>query len=303
MSEHKTADSRGPAVLALSPEIYLMVKHFIEMCRRVPEFNVDENRSIFTCWPKADNAIVPMTSSHINRAINRLWAMGPISKPISATKIRKATTTHVREAIPGARDQLAKHMSHDPKTADKYYNVFSSAKLATPTCQIIANIMEEQPPKMINKSIHWIKDDSDDSDEDTLSYDWSDEEVLGGPPPTTEDLSVYEVEAVQTEQEDDKEQEKEDMAVPEEEQTSKPHGRRAFSNEESTALIRLCGDVLNSGEVNRPSIQKALRSSEEGRHSSNRLQTKFEGSDHWKKIVDRVHVARKTRHRKLPTDK
>lgn len=63
--------------------------------------------------------------------------MVPIRKPISATKIRKATTSHVREAIPGARDQLAKHMSHDAKTADKYYNVFSSAKLATPTCQII----------------------------------------------------------------------------------------------------------------------------------------------------------------------
>ena len=160
VSEHKTSDSRGPAIIALSPEIFQMLKNFIDMCKRIPNFQRDENRSLFTCWPKKDNAIVPMNSSQVNIAIKRLWAQGPINKPISATKIRKATTTHVREANPGAREQLARHMSHDPRTADKYYNVFSSEKMATPTCKLISNVMEKQPPKQIRQSIHWSNDNN-----------------------------------------------------------------------------------------------------------------------------------------------
>lgn len=52
-----------------------------------------------------------MNSSQVNNAINRLWARGPIKdKPI---KVRKATTTHVRDQYPEIREQLAKQMSHD----------------------------------------------------------------------------------------------------------------------------------------------------------------------------------------------
>lgn len=185
VSEHKTSDSRGPAIIALSPEIFQMLKNFIDMCKRIPNFQRDENRNLFTCWPKKDNVIVPMNSSQVNIANKRLWAQGPINKPISATKIRKATTTHVREANPGVCRMIRR-----PQTN---ITTSSSQKLATPTCKIISNVMEDQHPKQIQQSIHWPNDSNlndiievGDSDneriEKTVSYYDSEEELFGGPP-------------------------------------------------------------------------------------------------------------------------
>ena len=243
-----------------------------------------------------------MNSSQVNIAMKRLWAQGPINKPISATKLRKATTSHVRVADPGSRDQLAKHMSHDPKTADKYYNVFSSEKLATPTCKLISSVMEDRHPS----SSH------NERIEKTLSYYDSEEELFGGPPSPlyTQDLIDWPVEQEQGEgvQAEKEEQPMEEQAIKqeqdveeqEEEQTSKPHGRRSFTNEESTSLIRLCGEVLKSGKVNKSSTQQALLSSEEGRHLARTIENKFEGIEHWKKIVDRVHLERKNRKKLFP---
>jgi len=167
--------------------------------------------------------------------------------------------------------------------------------------------MKDQPPKQIQQSIHLSNDnnvndikevsdsDSDNErDEKTLSYYDSEEELFGGPPSPlhTQDLIDWPVEQEQGEgvQAEKEEQPMEEQAIKqeqnveeqEEEQTSKPHGRRSFTNEESTSLIRLCGEVLKSVQVDKSSTQQALLSSEEGRHLARTFENKFEGTDSWK---------------------
>lgn len=54
MTVHKKA-AKGPAMIALSPEIYRMVKkNFIQWCKQIPGFEDVKGRSIFVSWPKDD---------------------------------------------------------------------------------------------------------------------------------------------------------------------------------------------------------------------------------------------------------
>jgi hypothetical protein len=70
-----------------------------------------------------------MTSSHVNKLIQRIWQQGPIDKHVSATRLRKATSTAVRPAVPEARETLAKHMTHSPATADRHYAFLTNVRL------------------------------------------------------------------------------------------------------------------------------------------------------------------------------
>ncbi|VDI75269.1 Hypothetical predicted protein [Mytilus galloprovincialis] len=153
VAEGKTMAS-GPVNLGVNPEINWMLKNYVEMCGRIPQFPQDWTRSIFVSFPKSDNTVSEMTSSHVNKAINRIWNLGPIAKPISATKIRKSTSTHVRAAAPGSRYEIARHMSHEPGTADKYYQIYNQRERAKPICQLIATVMEDQ---LKEKPICWPK--------------------------------------------------------------------------------------------------------------------------------------------------
>ena len=43
VTEHKTAE-KGPAMIALSPEIYRMVKNCIQWCKQIPGFDDDKDK-------------------------------------------------------------------------------------------------------------------------------------------------------------------------------------------------------------------------------------------------------------------
>ena len=154
VTEHKTAE-KGPAMIALSPEIYRMVKNCIQWCKQIPGFDDDKDRNLFVSWPKDDGTLVPMTSSHVNKLIQRIWQQGPIDKHVSATRLRKATSTEVRAAVPEARETLAKHMTHSPATADRHYAFFSQRQIAMPVANLISSVMERSGPGRVNTSIHW----------------------------------------------------------------------------------------------------------------------------------------------------
>lgn len=202
----------GPVNLGVSPETNCMLRNYLEMCGRIPQFPPDWKRSIFVSFPKSDNTVSEMTSSHVNKAINRIWKLGPIDKPISATKIRKSTSTHVRAAAPGSRDEIARHMSHEPGTADKYYQIYNQRERAKPLCQLIETVMEDQlkekpiswpktstsakgidePILNVKTSIHWPRDlllsspieeeNRSPKSDKTIDY-WYDEEIVGPPSP------------------------------------------------------------------------------------------------------------------------
>lgn len=55
------------------------------------------------------------------------------NKPISTTRIRIAVVTEVRRAVPNSRDVLARHLCHEPATADS-----SNSKMS----RLITAVME-----------------------------------------------------------------------------------------------------------------------------------------------------------------
>jgi hypothetical protein len=116
VAEHKTA-AQGPANLGLTPQLYRYLKNYTDMLRLVPNYVPADTKSIFIKWPGKDGVAIPMSSSHVNKNLNSIWSQGPIRKPISATRFRKATTKAVRSLVPPSREVLARHMSHSAATA------------------------------------------------------------------------------------------------------------------------------------------------------------------------------------------
>jgi hypothetical protein len=47
-------------MIALSPEVFRMVKNFIAMCKRIPDFPVDQDRSIFVSHPNSDGTVAAL---------------------------------------------------------------------------------------------------------------------------------------------------------------------------------------------------------------------------------------------------
>ncbi|CAC5393025.1 unnamed protein product [Mytilus coruscus] len=239
------------------------------MSKRIPHFTPDDNRSVFTTWPKSNenNQIVPLNSSQVNMAINRLWAQGPVKKTISATKLRKATVTHVRAENPGSRENLARHMAHDPKTAEKYYQVYNSHQMAVPMSKLITNVMENRKDEL-KKTIHWPKEgQTQDGQEEVTPL-----ENTGG-------SKIIE----ENEKEDDNENSEgtidydpelppqsplniQELCEPPEEEEEQQfivkHKRRFFDRQESIKIIEICADNINEGHL----TSSAIKSSIERRH-------------------------------------
>ncbi|CAC5404087.1 unnamed protein product [Mytilus coruscus] len=139
VAHHKTSES-GPANLGLTTLLYQQLNRFVQLCELIPNFVPDANRSIFVCWPSESGEITPMTSSNINRAIQKVWSSSS-EKSISATRLRKATATAVRMAVPESREVLAAHMTHAVATSDRYYNIAKTRDNAIPVTKLIDSIM------------------------------------------------------------------------------------------------------------------------------------------------------------------
>ena len=193
------------------------------MLRIIPGYNLDDERSIFTSWPKTDGTVALMTSSHVNKAINRIWELGPVVKSISATRLRKATSTAVRTAIPSSREVLARHMTHNPETADRHYALYNQRELAVPVTNMISAVMEGKKPAKstvnIMKSIHWLKE----NETDNITQDWT--------------------------------QKGDNIMV----STKKCHGRRSFEGHEAEKLIEICDEVIWKGQLLKMLSSKRLQ--------------------------------------------
>ncbi|CAC5400110.1 unnamed protein product [Mytilus coruscus] len=147
---------------------------------------------------KKDGTVSLMTSSHVNKGIQRIWDQGPVNKPLTATRLRKATATAVRTQIPASREILARHMTHNPETADRHYALYKQRELAVPVTNMISAVMEGNQTQLTNiqntmssdnqalhdimqgkrgdlgnisKSIHWPKDITDNDSTGTVEYD------------------------------------------------------------------------------------------------------------------------------------
>ena len=103
---------------------------------------------------QSDGTVAEMTSSHINKSIQRIWNRGPVTKHLNATRVRKATTC-LRAAYPESQTALAKHMTHSVQTADRHYDLHDQREMATPVSNLIQSVMEKTSPGIIETSLHW----------------------------------------------------------------------------------------------------------------------------------------------------
>lgn len=257
VAKHKTAES-GPAVLAVNPKLYGYLRRYLDMLRIIPGNNLDDERSIFTSWPKTDGTVTLMTSSHVNKAINRIWEQGPVVKSISATRLRKATSTAVRTAIPSSREVLARHMTHNPETADRHYALYNQRELAVPVTNMILAVMEGKSTVNIMKSIHWPKEKETDN--------------------ITQDST----------------QKGDNITV----STKKCHGRRSFEGHEAEKLIEICDELIWKETITKSAVMEKVTGSDEGRIIFLQLQTRIgRYKDVWKVITDRLQTEKKRRRR------
>ncbi|CAC5379905.1 unnamed protein product [Mytilus coruscus] len=310
VASHKTAET-GPVIISPNGEVYSMLKNFIAMLKRIPNFQHQDNQSIFVSYPKRDGSVVPMTSSHMNKAIQRLWNEGPSEKAISATRLRKATSTHVRAAVPESREVLARHMTHAAATADRYYALYDREQLAMPISSLISSVMENPNSKDIQHSIHWPKSglptpkpkdaiecgadkegkNEEISDDQISKVDNIDNDVSD----TTEDYDVEnyfpplsplnECNLILSDSEE----------LPEKQ--IKKHKRRSFTESESETLIAICQQNLKKGKVFRSDIKEIVEKDPRGQKLIANLKARNSGNDTdiWKIIVDRIHAERRRR--------
>lgn len=123
----------GPAHVAFPQPLWNYVLAYTHCLRNFPGYDVRTLRksSIFVGFNPITQKATPLTTSAINKGINKLWSQVH-SSSVSATKIRKSVVTHVRRSVPESRDTLAAHMSHMPGTADRYSCLYLSIFIISP---------------------------------------------------------------------------------------------------------------------------------------------------------------------------
>lgn len=285
MAEHKTA-AQGPANLGLTPQLYRYLKNYTDMLRLVPNYVPADTKSIFIKWPGKDGVAIPMSSSHVNKSLNSIWSQGPIRKPISATRFRKATTTAVRSVVPASREVLARHMSHSAATADRYYEIHNTRTLAIPVTKLISSVMEN-PQKDVTKSVHWpmnalqIKPIQSPTDETqqvnkdaTTAGDSTDSYEYEQKPPVHKTSGYLQ------------------------------HGRRAFLPDEQRLLLELCKDLIKAGSILKHDIIGTLQSSAQGTQLLLKIKERYGAEHYMQKVVDRikseVRKDKRQKQKKLP---
>ena len=168
--KHKTMKYHGPATVVLSPTIHKWVLAFVTHMRHKQD--KDEDR-VFLSW-----SAKCMTSSMITAQINSFWqrATGNGDR-VSATSFRKAAVSAVHSDHAHLKKDLADLMSHNPKTAEKFYLIRQKRKNAAKTSESLQNIFRG------SASNHEIEDDKRSEEQQTESQEsslnrhvWSTEE-------------------------------------------------------------------------------------------------------------------------------
>jgi len=121
--------------------LFNYLKRYVKLIQLLPNFIDGPNARVFL---NLKDDLTEMTSSSINKRIQKLWREGPSNKKITATRMRKAISTSVRTEHPESREMLAAHMNHLPGTADRYYALQNRRKNAVTMSNMISDVMENR---------------------------------------------------------------------------------------------------------------------------------------------------------------
>jgi hypothetical protein len=169
VSKHKTADTtkHGSARLTLNQEQSYLLDAYLILRARVPT----DSKHVFI---KCDGSRI--SSSNLPKYLTRAFTLGGV-KGLKATntRFRKLAVTIVHETRPEEKENLASHMAHDVKTAEKYYkheqkkviservtDLLEEALLTTPkkgsgSSQSTSKSMPPAGQSLEESSIDWIE--------------------------------------------------------------------------------------------------------------------------------------------------
>lgn len=125
----------------MTHQLYKYLKVYVQGIKLLPNFNEEPTVKIFFNF---NDNLTEMTSSAVNKRIQKLWNDGPSQKKVTATRMRKAISTAVRTSHPSSREMLASHMNHLPGTADRYYALQNRRKNALSMTSLISEVMENR---------------------------------------------------------------------------------------------------------------------------------------------------------------
>ncbi|KAK3733046.1 hypothetical protein QZH41_000592 [Actinostola sp. cb2023] len=172
---HKTLVSHGPATVVLSPMVLKWLQAFITYMRNhLAGAGTSDSCKIFLSWSAKE-----MSSSMVSAQLNSCWqkAMGKQMERVCAASFRKAAVTAVHENHAHMKNDLADLMSHNPKTAEKYYAIRQKNKNAAKTSEALRHILfmtksneeeeksgankgEEKEPQNTAKRHRWSEDEN-----------------------------------------------------------------------------------------------------------------------------------------------
>ena len=119
VEKHKTADTYGPAVVALSQTEFRYLEIFVSKVR--PQVHPTDI-NVFVSW----NGKM-MASGAISRQLCSVWIQIGIlkdaDKNLSCNILRKSASTNVREAADPRKTEVADMMAHSNKTAEIHYYI------------------------------------------------------------------------------------------------------------------------------------------------------------------------------------
>ena len=192
VSKHKT-DYIGPATVAFPRDVWGYMLSYLHALRSMEGYHDRTQRktTVFVKFPDGlDNPPKPLSTSGVSYALKKLWGLAHKGKPFSATRLRKAIVTHVRDQQPLARDSLAKHMCHAPSTADRYYLLQQTRKMALPMSSLITHTMTRpaEPAQEEIPSTSQLPSTSQMIIEEIPNT--SEEEMIPGTPPARIHLEV-----------------------------------------------------------------------------------------------------------------
>jgi hypothetical protein len=110
----------------LNETIYKWMNIFVASMRHcIPGVTPRDDSNVFLTWLGKE-----MTSSMVSSQINSCWqkAMRKPSDRVNSASFRKASVTIIHAEHPHLKKDLADLMSHNPETANKFYNIRHKGK-------------------------------------------------------------------------------------------------------------------------------------------------------------------------------
>ena len=120
VKDHKTFSHHGQANLCFDESLKAWVDIYVEHAR-IQVATGDESKALFLNWKGGQ-----MKSSDLSSALTSAWRKaGMINNEtrISGTLMRKSCTTAIRQYNKDVKGNVAAHMAHSERTADKHYHL------------------------------------------------------------------------------------------------------------------------------------------------------------------------------------